>query len=94
MPRTLARHLCTVILERTVAKLQGIRCLEIEDVAPQRKGMAVTRSAGQPMRDIGAVMQALTAHASRAAEKLRMHGFVAGQITAFFQTNALSKTAP
>lgn len=94
MPRTLARQLGTVVLERTVAELLGICCLEIEDVAPQQKGMAVTRSAGQPMRNLEAVMQALTAHASRAAEKLRMHGLVAGQITAFFHTNAFSKTAP
>lgn len=91
MPRTLARQLGTVVLERTVAELQGIRCLEIEDIAPQRKGMAVTRSAGAPMRDLEAVMQALTAHASRAAEKLRLHGLVAGQITAFFHTNSFSK---
>ncbi|HEB5106815.1 TPA: Y-family DNA polymerase, partial [Klebsiella pneumoniae] len=93
MPRTLARQLGTVVLERTVAELQGIRCLEIEDIAPQRKGMAVTRSAGAPMRDLEAVMQALTAHASRAAEKLRLHGLVAGQITAFFHTNSFSKNA-
>lgn len=94
MPRTLARQLGTVVLERTVAELQGIRCLGIEDVAPQRKGMAVTRSAGSPMKTMDAVMQALTAHVTRAAEKLRMHGLVAGQITAFFHTNAFSKTAP
>lgn len=94
MPRALARQIGSVVLERTVAELQGIKCLEIEDIEPQRKGMAVTRSAGTPMGSLHAVMEALAAHASRAAEKLRMHGLVAGQITAFFHTNAFSKTAP
>lgn len=40
------------------------------------------------------VLQALTAHATLAAEKLRQHGLVAGQITAFFHTKAFSKNAP
>lgn len=93
MQRQLARKLGSVVLERTIAELQGVRCLEIEDVVPQRKGMAVTRSAGEPMRGLDAVLQALTAHATRAAEKLRQHDLVAGQITAFFHTNAFSKTA-
>ncbi len=94
MPRSLARQIGTVVFERTIAELQGVRCIELEDIAPQRKGMAVTRSAGAPMRDIDAVIEALSAHASRAAEKLRKHGLVAGQITAFFHTNAFSKNSP
>lgn len=94
IPRQLARQLGSVVLERAVAELQGIRCLEIEEVAPQRKGMAVTRSAGEPMRSLDAALQALTAHATRAAEKLRQHGLVAGQITAFYHTNPFSKSAP
>nr|WP_221410050.1 hypothetical protein [Klebsiella pneumoniae] len=45
------------------------------------------------MRDLEAVMQALTAHASRAAEKLRLHGLVAGQITAFFTQTVFKNRA-
>lgn len=94
MPRALARQAGSVVLERTIAELQGIRCIEIEDIAPQRKGMAVTRSAAVPMCSLDAVAQALTAHATRASEKLRQHGLVAGQVTAFFHTSVFSKTAP
>lgn len=83
----LARKLGTVVLERTVAELQGLRCIELQDVEPQRKGMAVTRSAGQPMTSLAVLQQAVTAHATRAAEKLRRHGLVATHITTFFQTN-------
>lgn len=94
MPLPQARKIGTVVLERLVAELRGIRCLDLEEVEPQRKGMAVTRSAGEPMTTFDALMQAMTAHTSRAAQKLRQHGLVAGTLTAFFHTNPFSKTAP
>jgi DNA polymerase V len=87
MPPRQARALGTVVLERTVLELQGEPCIAFDDVAPQRKGMAVTRSAGTPMQDFDTLFEAITAHATRAAEKLRQHGLVAGTITVFFHTN-------
>ncbi|MBW4964273.1 Y-family DNA polymerase [Sulfitobacter sp. CW3] len=87
MPIRQARAVGTVVLERTVLELQGEACLSFEDVEPQRKGMAVTRSAGTPMEDFDTLFQAITAHASRGAEKLRQHGLVAGTLTVFFHTN-------
>jgi DNA polymerase V len=87
LPLPLARKIGTVVLERLVAELRGIACIDFEDVAPQRKGMAVTRSAGTPMTTFDVLAQAVTAHASRAAEKLRQHGLVAGTLTVFFHTN-------
>jgi DNA polymerase V len=87
MPIRQARALGTVVLERTVLELQGEACIAFDDVEPQRKGMAVTRSAGTPMEDFDTLFQAITAHATRAAEKLRQHGLVAGTLTVFFHTN-------
>lgn len=87
IPLPLARKIGTVVLERLVAELRGQPCIDFEDVPPQRKGMAVTRSAGSPMLTFDVLAQALTAHATRAAEKLRQHGLVAGAITVFFHTN-------
>ena len=87
MPTRQARAMGTVVLERTVLELQGEPCIAFDDVEPQRKGMAVTRSAGKPMQDFDTLFQAITAHASRAAEKLRQHGLVAGTMTVFFHTN-------
>jgi DNA polymerase V len=87
MPLRQARALGTVVLERTVLELQGESCIAFDDVEPQRKGMAVTRSSGVPMKDFDTLFQAITAHATRAAEKLRQHGLVAGTLTVFFHTN-------
>lgn len=91
-PKDQARKLGTVVLERTVAELNGVMCIEIEDIAPQRKGMAVTRSSGSPMISMHQIMQALTAHVTRAAEKLRNANLVTGQVTVFFHTSPFSKT--
>lgn len=87
MPLALGRKIGTVVLERLVAELRGIPCVDFEDVPPQRKGMAVTRSAGTPMTSFDVLAQAITAHATRAAEKLRQHGLVAGTLTVFYHTN-------
>ncbi|WP_427454797.1 Y-family DNA polymerase [Litorimonas sp. WD9-15] len=94
MPVRQARQLGTVVLERTVAELRGTPCLSFNDTVPTRKGLAVTRSAGEPMCDFTTVMAALTAHATRAAEKLRTHGLVAGSLTAFYHTSRFRTEDP
>ncbi len=68
--------------------------MDLEEVAPQRKGMAVTRSVGEPMTSFDVLAQAITAHATRACEKLRIHGLVAGTLTAFFHTNRHKSDRP
>lgn len=87
MPLRQARAVGTVVLERLVLELQGEPCIALDEVEPRRKGMAVTRSSGTPMKDFDTLFQAVTAHTSRAAEKLRQHGLVAGTLTVFFHTN-------
>jgi DNA polymerase V len=82
-----ARQLGTVVLERIVRQLQGTPCLGLEPVAPPRQGLAVTRSFGQPMTELGKVREAVAAHATRAGEKLRAQGLVAGQLAAFVHTS-------
>lgn len=82
-----ARALGTVTLERTVLELGGLSCLALEEVAPQRKGMAVTRSFGRPVTSLDELREAVAAYATRAGEKLRQHGLVAGQLAAFFHTS-------
>lgn len=94
MPLKQARSVGTVVLERIILELQGEPCLSIEDVEPSRKGMAVTRSAGRPMIGFDMLFEALTAHATRAAEKLRQHGLVAGRISVFFHTNRFKQNSP
>ena len=87
MPMKQARAVGTVVLERLVAELRNVPAGVVETVEPQRKGMAVTRSFGSPVRDLETLMGAVAQHAMRAGEKLRQHGLVAGRLTAFFHTS-------
>ena len=87
MPMKQARAVGTVVLERLVAELRGVPSAAVEMVAPQRKGMAVTRSFGTPVTTFDGLMGALSQYALRAGEKLRQHGLVAARLTAFFHTN-------
>jgi nucleotidyltransferase/DNA polymerase involved in DNA repair len=87
MPMKQARAVGTVVLERLVAELRGVPSAAVEMVAPQRKGMAVTRSFGKPVSTFDAMMGALSQYALRAGEKLRQHGLVAARLTVFFHTN-------
>ena len=89
-----ARGLGSVVLERLVAELNGVRASAVELVAPQRKGLAVTRSFGKPVTDFETLMGAVVQHAMRAGEKLRHHGLVAGRLTVFFHTNRHKLQAP
>jgi DNA polymerase V len=56
-------------------------------MAPARKGLAVTRSFGRPLAELAPVREAVAAHATRAGEKLRAHGLVAGRLAAFVHTD-------
>ena len=87
MPLRQARGLGTVVLERLVAELNGVQADAVELVAPDRKGMAVTRSFGTPIADLEQLMGAISQFAMRAGEKLRQHGLVAGRMAVFFHTN-------
>lgn len=93
MPVKQARGVGTVVLERLVAELQGVPAAVVETIEPQRKGMAVTRSFGEPARQFDVLMGALAQYAMRVGEKLRAHGLVAGRLTVFFHTNRFADRA-
>ncbi len=81
-----ARSLLTVVGERLVRELNGIVCADLELLPPMRKGIAVTRSFGQAVTTLAAMLEATTSYASRAGEKLRRHGVVASDMTVFMHT--------
>ena len=82
-----ARRTGTVVLERVAAELRGLACLDLDLLPAARQGVAVTRSFGRPLRDLDPIVQAVAAFATRAGEKLRGQGLVAGQLTAFLHTD-------
>ncbi len=87
MPARLARSLMTVVGEKTVFELQGLSCLDLEVLAPQRKGCAVTRSFSSKVTDLPDMLEAVATHATRGAEKLRRNGLETGHISVFMHTS-------
>ena len=84
----------SVVVARTVSELNGESCLALEDVAPPKQQIMSSRSFGQPVLTIEDMNEAVVAYASRAAEKLRRQGHVAGAIQVHLQTNPFKPDEP
>ena len=82
-----ARAVLSVVGERLVLELRAQTCLSWDEVPAGRKGCAVTRSFGQPITDLGDLLQAVASFASRVGEKLRRNGVVAPRLSVFMHTN-------
>ncbi|GFM37870.1 Y-family DNA polymerase [Desulfovibrio psychrotolerans] len=96
MPDDWVRRRMTVVGLRTVLELRGISCVEPEDVQPRRSILS-SRSFGTPVKLRAHAHEALTAHITRAAEKLRREGLVAHtagvMIRAYDSLAAIARTA-
>jgi DNA polymerase V len=82
-----ARSVMTVVGERLIHELNGHACLDLEEVAPTRKGCAVTRSFATRVSDLPTLLQAIAAHATRLGEKLRRGELGTDHVTVFYHTS-------
>lgn len=87
----LIRERFGVVLARTVAELNGVPCLELEELAGQKQQIMVSRSFGELITRKEDLREAIATHATRAAEKLRKEGALASGIYAFAHTNPFRK---
>lgn len=77
----------SVVVERTVKELNGIPCIELEDVGTPRQQIMVSRSFGQEVSNFDDLSESVAYFATSAAEKLRKDGSVAASICVFIRTN-------
>ncbi len=91
LPDEEVRKLLSVVGLRTAWELRGTPSQTLNHAAPTKKSLAVTRSFGKPVETWIEMEQAVSAYATRAAEKLRRHGLVAAAMQVFLQTNRFSK---
>jgi DNA polymerase V len=77
----------SVVLERTHRELMGTSCMALEDAPVAKQEIACTRSFGRPVTEPEDLAQAISAFASRAAEKLRKQDSFAGQVLTFIRTS-------
>lgn len=84
----------SVVLERTVRELNGVSCLSLEEVAPDKQQIMCSRSFGEPVYELDDLLDAVATYMSRAAEKLRQQQGVAAALMVFIQTNPFKPEEP
>lgn len=87
------RQQFNVVVEKTVRELNGITCLELEEVAPAKKEIMSSRSFGYKVRDLQSLQEAVTLYISKAAEKLRKQQSFAGAVRVFITTSPFGDSA-
>lgn len=88
------RSLFSVVMEKTIRELNGVVCLELEEVPPPRKQILSSRSFGQSVADYNGLAESITLYMSRAAEKLRKQGSCAGSLYVYIRTNPFKEDEP
>jgi DNA polymerase V len=83
-----------VVGERLFRELNGISCLALEEMPPDRKGVMASRSFGSPVESLEELEEALANHVARASEKVRRFGLLATRMEVFLQTNRFKKDEP
>ena len=84
----------SVLLERTVAELNGVVCLELDDVMPDKQQIICSRSFGTLVSNLTDLEQAVVTYVTRAAEKLRGQHSIAGGIQVYIRTNPHKERDP
>lgn len=77
----------SVVMAKTVMELNGIPCLELEEIAPDKQQVICSSSFNPALTGIEELSQALAGFCSRAAEKLRRQRSVTSCITVFIRTS-------
>jgi DNA polymerase V len=83
-----------IVVARTVLELNGIPCMELEEIAPDKQQIVCSRSFGRRLTEFKELSAALAEYCSRAAEKLRRQRSVIGCITVFIRTNPFNPQEP
>jgi DNA polymerase V len=75
-----------IVVEKTARELRGLPCLELEEAAPPKQEICCSRSFGKRLQSIEPIQEAVTAFATRAAEKLRQQNSLCRQIRVSLRT--------
>jgi DNA polymerase V len=88
-PKMLRRQF-SVVIERTVAELNGESCLALEDVVANKKEIVSSRAFSERITELSQMQQAVSEYVHRASEKLRSQNSKAKQLTVFIRTSPFS----
>ncbi len=83
-----------VVVEKTQRELQGLQCMDLEEVAPAKKQIVSSRSFGHSVRDVAVLKDAMSTFVANACVKLRAQNSHASMIQVFLETNRFRKDSP
>jgi DNA polymerase V len=83
-----------VVVARTVMELNGVSCLDLEEIAPDKQQIVCSRSFSRRLTEYRELSSALAEFCTRVAEKLRHQQSVTGCITVFIRTNPFNPHEP
>lgn len=92
-PETL-RQQFSVVMEKTIRELNGIVCIELEEIPPAKQQILSSRSFGQPVYDLASLSESVSLYMSRAAEKLRRQQSFAGALHVYIRTSPFKLDQP
>jgi DNA polymerase V len=84
----------SVVGERTWKELQGESCIDMEDIAPAKKQICMSRSFGKMITDFDTLSEAVSTYASTCASKLREQRSYAASLMVFIHTNNFREELP
>lgn len=84
----------SVVMEKIIRELNGVVCIDLEEVTPPKKQIISSRSFGIPVTDLESLEQSITLYVSRAAEKLRKQNSYAGAIHVYIRTSPFNESEP
>jgi DNA polymerase V len=83
-----------VMVARTILELNGIGCMSLEEIAPDKQQIVCSRSFSRKLTHFRELSEALADYCTRAAEKLRHQQSVTGNISVFIRTNVFNPSEP
>lgn len=86
-PEEWIRKKMSVVGQRTLNELKGIRCIDMEDIPPTKQHICVARGFGQLLTGKDEVNEALSNYVSTIGKKLRAAKLCTQMINVFLQTN-------
>lgn len=92
-PETL-RQQFSVVMEKTIRELNGIVCIELEEIPPAKQQILSSRSFGKPVYDLASLSESVSLYMSRAAEKLRRQQSFAGALHVYIRTSPFKLDQP
>ena len=94
MDVSLVRRRFGVVLERTHREINGISCIPLQEIAPERQQIVRTRSFAQTCSDIDSLRAAVSVHMADAVRTLRLQKSAAGTVGVLFHSDPFRANGP